>query len=158
MKESLGLYGCYFGIYFSFLSHEFLYYRVLLLEKPSEGLGCSHVENDFLVVSSASFLQLDYLIFENFDFFAKLIDTFGILLFRFILFVGLLDCRESLAVVFDDSIDLYIFFIELFLEVNILVAVFLIFVNNFLGMVKIIFEFFILFFELLDSIKKLLIV
>lgn len=63
MKESLGLYACHFGIDFSFLAHKLFYYRVLLLEKPSEGLRGAHVENDLLVVSCASLLQFDYLFF-----------------------------------------------------------------------------------------------
>ena len=63
MKESLGLYARHFGIDFSLLAHQLLYYRVLLLEKPTEGLGSAHVENDLLVIGGASLLQLNDLFF-----------------------------------------------------------------------------------------------
>ena len=58
-----------------------------------------------------------------------------------------------MAMVFDDSIGLYILFVEFFLKIDIFMAVLLIFVDNFLGMVKIVLKFFILVFELLDSIE-----
>lgn len=143
MKESLGLYACHFGVDFSFLAHKLFYYRVLLLEKSSEGLRGAHVENDLFIVGCASLLQLDYLFFQSLDFFAKLINTIGIFWFIFVFFVRLLARREGMAMVFDDSIGLHILFIEFFLEVDIFVAILLIFVDNFLGVVKIIFKFFI---------------
>ena len=60
--------------------------------------------------------------------------------------------------VFDNSIGLYIIFVEFFLKIDIFMAVLLIFVDNFLGMVKIVLKFFILVFELLDSIEHFFIV
>ena len=60
--------------------------------------------------------------------------------------------------VFDNSIGLYILFVEFFLKIDIFMAVLLIFVDNFLGMVKIVLKFFILVFELLNSIEHFFIV
>ena len=60
--------------------------------------------------------------------------------------------------VFDNCIGLYILFVDFFLKIDIFIAVLLIFVDNFLGMVKIVLKFFILVFELLDSIEHFFIV
>lgn len=63
-----------------------------------------------------------------------------------------------MAVVFDDSIGLYILLIEFFLEVDIFVAILLIFIDYLFGVVKIIFKIFIFVFKLLDSIEKFFVV
>lgn len=142
----MGLNVRHFGIDFSLLSHQLLYYCVLFLEKSTEGLRSSHIEDDLLIAGCASLLKLDDLFFKSLDLFAKFINALGLFCFGLVFFVRLFACRESEAMIFDDSIVLYIFFVELLLKAYIFMSILLIFVDYLLSMVEIVLKLFILVF------------
>ena len=142
----------YFSVEFAFLSHQLLYGCVFFIKQLSKGLGGSNVHDYLFEMSRVFAFEEGYLLLERGDLKSKFFILFPLIASIFT--VLLVDLMISL---FNDSFGFDHMLVHFLLQILILLAILMFFVQDSLGMEEILGQFFTFSGKFFDDISQLLI-